>query len=81
MEIIRQILWKGSRPASIEPGTHTRYHIVKRGETLATIAAAYFGNPLLSQSLLDANRDVLAAPEALVPGQTLRIPRCAGLGA
>jgi nucleoid-associated protein YgaU len=48
---------------------------------LATIAAAYFGNPLLSQSLLDANRDVLAAPEALVPGQTLRIPRCAGLGA
>jgi nucleoid-associated protein YgaU len=64
--MIRQLQWTGNT---------TRYHIVKRGETLSMIAAAYFGDAALSQALFEANRDVLLAPEALVQGQTLRIPR------
>ncbi len=61
-------------PVSIDAGCHTRYHIVKRGETLAMIATSYFGDPALAQALFEANSDVLAAPEAVVSGQTLRIP-------
>jgi nucleoid-associated protein YgaU len=61
-------------PVSIDAGRHTRYHIVKRGETLAMIATAYFGDPALAQALFDANSDVLPAPDAVVSGQTLRIP-------
>ena len=63
-----------TRPVSIEPGCHTRYHIVKRGETLAMIAATYFGDPALARALFEANSDVLPAPDAVVSGQTLRIP-------
>jgi nucleoid-associated protein YgaU len=62
-------------PASSDAGTHTRYHIVKRGETLAMIATAYFGDPALAQAVFEANCDVLAAPDAVVSGQTLRIPQ------
>lgn len=62
-------------PVSADAGRHTRYHIVKRGETLATIATAYFGDPALAQALFEANSDVLPAPDAVVSGQTLRIPR------
>ncbi len=61
-------------PASGDAGAHTRYHIVKRGETLAKIATAYFGDPHLAQAIFEANSDVLAAPDAVVSGQTLRIP-------
>jgi nucleoid-associated protein YgaU len=61
-------------PVSIDAGPHTRYHIVKRGETLATIATAYFGDPALARALFEANSDVLPAPDAVVSGQTLRIP-------
>jgi nucleoid-associated protein YgaU len=61
-------------PAYIDAGSTTRYHIVKRGETLAMIATAYFGDPALAQALFEANSDVLPAPDAVVSGQTLRIP-------
>jgi nucleoid-associated protein YgaU len=62
-------------PVSIDAGCHTRYHVVKRGETLAMIATAYFGDPALAGALFEANSDVLPAPDAVVSGQTLRIPR------
>jgi nucleoid-associated protein YgaU len=66
-------------PTSIDAAGHTRYHIVKRGETLEMIAAAYFGNSALAQALFEANSDVLAAPDAVVSGQTLRIPHAIAL--
>lgn len=66
-------------PVSIDGGCHTRYHIVKRGETLAMIATAYFGDPALAQCLFEANSDVLPAPDAVVSGQTLRIPHAVEL--
>jgi nucleoid-associated protein YgaU len=52
-----------------------RYHIVKRGETLSTIAAAYYGDSNLADSLLEANRDVVSTSEDVFPGRLLRIPR------
>jgi nucleoid-associated protein YgaU len=65
------------RPASADGRTYLQYHVVKRGETLARIATTYFGDSSLVGSILDANRDVLSGPEALMPGQKLRIPRSA----
>jgi nucleoid-associated protein YgaU len=52
-----------------------QYHIVKRGETLSTIAAAYYGDSALAASLLAANRDVLSNTHDVFPGRMLRIPR------
>jgi nucleoid-associated protein YgaU len=52
-----------------------RYHIVKRGETLSTIAAAYYGDSNLADSLLEANRDVVSTTDDVFPGRLLRIPR------
>jgi nucleoid-associated protein YgaU len=51
-----------------------RYHIVKRGETLASIAAAYYGDSNLADSLLQANRDVVSTFDDVFPGRLLRIP-------
>jgi nucleoid-associated protein YgaU len=67
-------------PVLVDAGCHTRYHIVKRGETLATIATAYFGDPALAQALFEANSDVLSARDAVVSGQTLRIPHGVDVG-
>ena len=53
-----------------------QYHIVKRCETLSTIAAAYYGDSRFADSLLAANRDVLSNTEDVFPGRMLRIPRC-----
>ena len=63
------------RLASADGRTYLQYHLVKRGETLASIATSYFGDSSLVGSILDANRDILSGPEALLPGQRLRIPR------
>jgi nucleoid-associated protein YgaU len=52
-----------------------QYHIVKRGETLSKIAAAYYGDANCADSLLEANRDVLSRSDDVFPGQMLRIPR------
>jgi hypothetical protein len=53
-------------------------HVVQEGERLDTIAAAVFGEPLLSWRLLDGNR-ALHPAELLVPGRALRVPLPAGV--
>ncbi len=54
---------------------YMQYHIVKRGETLSTIAAAYYGDSNLAESLREANHDVLSNSDDVFPGRMLRIPR------
>lgn len=49
-------------------------HLVRSGETLASIAALHFGNPHLWPALYRANRDQIRDPSRLYPGQTLSIP-------
>jgi phage tail protein X len=71
------------RPRNIEltqPGTRKtesvqpRTHRIVDGDTLARIAARYWGDPVLANQLWEANRDVLAAPDPLPIGVTLKIP-------
>jgi len=49
------------------------FHSVAEGETLATIAAYYLGDPKQAPKILAANRDRLKDPRRLVPGMTIEV--------
>ena len=51
-----------------------RVHVVAPGETLWQIAAARTGDALRWPELYRANRDQIADPSRLYPGQRLAIP-------
>ena len=48
-------------------------HVVRKGETLTSIARDYLGDGRLAQKILEANRSLLR-PEDLREGQTILIP-------
>jgi nucleoid-associated protein YgaU len=52
----------------------TRIHVVAKGDTLATIATDYYGSADAGTLIFDANRDQLADPDRIRPGQMLKIP-------
>ena len=49
-------------------------HYVKEGETLATIARQYYGDPLEYQRIVDANKKAIPNPNLIRPGVRLMIP-------
>lgn len=51
-----------------------RLHKVAPGDTLASIARQYYGDGDMAQRIFYANRATLRMPDALFPGQQLRIP-------
>lgn len=51
---------------------HTRQHVVRRGETLSTIAAESYGDPTAWRHIAEANG--IDNPRRLLPGTTLAIP-------
>lgn len=53
---------------------HARY-VVRVGDTLWTIAGRQLGDSTAWPSLYQANRDRIADPHWIYPGQTLRVPR------
>jgi nucleoid-associated protein YgaU len=56
--------------------THSgQRHVVAEGETLAQLAQRYYGDGDKSTDIYQANRDVLKAPEPLIPGTVLFIPK------
>jgi len=59
-------------PGPPRPGTD---YTVRRGDTLARLAARAYGDPAAWPRLLAANSDQLADPDAIFPGQVLHIPR------
>lgn len=50
------------------------FHTVQKGETLSAIAKKYLGNANAYHAIFEANRPMLADPDKIYPGQTLRIP-------
>jgi len=56
------------------PGTASKFVTVQRGDTLSTIARTCCGDGLTFLDLFEANRPLLARPDRLYPGQTLRVP-------
>jgi LysM repeat protein len=51
-----------------------RFHTVRRGDSLSSIAAEHLGSAARFEELYEANRDLLRNPNDLRIGQQLRIP-------
>jgi hypothetical protein len=67
---------EATQPA-VEPSaalTREIHHRVQEGETLSGLARRYLGSGTRYRELYEANRDVLASPDALRVGMELRIP-------
>jgi nucleoid-associated protein YgaU len=59
---------------NLQSSDHSKQRVVKRGETLHSIAAEEYRNPAEWRRIADANTDVVASPRRLTPGVTLVIP-------
>lgn len=51
-----------------------RFHRVRKGETLMSIAGKLYGNKSAWKKIYDANRDVISNPNRVKSGTSLRIP-------
>lgn len=59
-----------ARPAAIRAGTVR----VAPGDTLASLAQKFYGDPSAARRIWEANQDLLRSPELVVPGMELRLP-------
>ena len=59
---------------NLQSPDHTKIRTVKRGDTLARIAAAEYGDPAMWRTIADANPDELPDPLRLTPGTRLELP-------
>ena len=50
------------------------YYTVKSGDTLSAISKTVYGDASKYNKIFEANRPMLASPDKIYPGQTLRIP-------
>src|SRR5262245_55973213 len=73
-EIVADIKATGA-PAPPSSGVTT--YTVKAGDTLSKIAHDTLGDPNAYAQIFNANRDQLADPNAIKPGQVLKIPQLA----
>jgi nucleoid-associated protein YgaU len=62
----------GSSTSTRDVTGHT--YVVRAGDTLARIAEKMLGDSGASTAIFNANRDQLSDPNALRPGQVLKIP-------
>ena len=51
-----------------------RIYTTKEGDTLADLAAFFYGDPGQAQRLIDDNPDLSTESESLPPGTPLRVP-------
>lgn len=54
--------------------TSVRTHVVKKGETLSTIAQQTYGKAGRWTDIYAANRDILDDPDCIHAGQVLQLP-------
>jgi nucleoid-associated protein YgaU len=59
---------------NLQSWDHTKWHVVKSGETLSSIAYAEYGDATKWRPIADRNADLIPDPRRLVPGITLEIP-------
>ena len=52
----------------------SKFHEVKRGNTLSKIAKEYYGDSSKWKIIFEANKPMLKNPDLIYPGQVLRIP-------
>jgi nucleoid-associated protein YgaU len=61
-------------PAGGPPAASAKTYTVKSGDTLSKIAKDQLGNASAYMKIFEANRDQLADPDKIKPGQVLKIP-------
>lgn len=61
-------------PHRQEEAAGARYYTVQAGDTLSSISRSVYGSAGRWSEIFEANRDQLASPNSLRPGQRLRIP-------
>lgn len=69
-EIVADIRATGGASSTAAPSTYT----VKAGDTLSKIAQHALGNAGAYMEIFNANRDQLADPDKIKPGQVLKLP-------
>ena len=57
-----------------EPAAATKTYTVKSGDTLSKIAKEHLGDANAYMKIFDLNKDQLTNPDAIKPGQVLRLP-------
>jgi nucleoid-associated protein YgaU len=62
------------QPMALIPLKATRFHIVRPGETLSSIARKYYGTTAATGKILEANKAALDNPNRIRPGTKLTIP-------
>ena len=70
-EIVADIAVTGGGAAAV-PAART--YTVKSGDTLSAIAKEHLGSANAYMKIFEANRDQLADPDKIKPGQVLKIP-------
>jgi nucleoid-associated protein YgaU len=63
------------------PEPEATYYEVKSGDTLSKIAKQQYGDANKYHEIFEANRPMLKDPDAIFPGQKLRIPAAAAVHA
>ncbi len=56
------------------PEPVSRFHEVKKGDTLSKISREVYGDAMKFNTIFEANRPMLSHPDKIYPGQILRIP-------
>jgi nucleoid-associated protein YgaU len=72
-EVDRVVELMGVDAPAAEPDS-TEYHTVVSGDNLSKIAKHYYGDASKYPVIFEANRPMLKDPDAIFPGQMLRIP-------
>jgi nucleoid-associated protein YgaU len=57
-----------------EPAAAAKTYTVKSGDTLSKIAKEHLGDANAYMKIFDLNKDQLTNPDAIKPGQVLRLP-------
>lgn len=68
------VLAEAQDPPPDPPATQERTHVVREGETLASIARSYLGATEAWQRIWEANRQRVPDPNRIFPGMELVIP-------
>jgi len=58
-----------------EAEEESQFHTVQSGDTLGKIASLYLGKASKYMAIFEANKEILKSPDAIYPGQVLRIPK------
>ncbi len=59
---------------SVVAPPQSQFYEVQSGDSLSKIAKEFYGDPMKYQAIFEANTPMLKDPNAIYPGQKLRIP-------